>query len=131
MVIAVTVVWVMQTAIDQVIDMVAVRDGWVAAIGTATAGARHRRTSIGVGCADFDDMLIVVAFVRKVQVTVMQVANMVAVLDAQVAAICAVNVGMFGVGGMGHGNLSFFVCSVTLFPNGGCRFGWANSTSAG
>jgi len=99
-----TVVRMVQAAIHQVIDMVAVWDSRVAAIGAA--GARHRRAGVGVGLADFDDVLVVVAFVREVQVTVMQVANMVAVLDAQVAAIRAVDVGMVGVGGMGHGGIS-------------------------
>jgi len=116
-VVAVTIVRVVQAAIDQVIDMVAVRDSRVAAIGAATAGARHRRSGSGVDLTDFDNVLIVMAFVREVQVTLVQVANMVAVLDAQVAAIGAVNVGMVGMGGVGHGESPFELRMFGMFEN--------------
>lgn len=106
-VVAVTVVRVGQAALHQVINMVTVRDCRVAAIGPTATGALDWRASVGIRLADFDDMLIVVAFVREVQVSIVQVANVVAVLDAQVAAIWAVNVGMAGMGGMGHGGISF------------------------
>jgi hypothetical protein len=52
-------------------------------------------------------MLIVVAFVRGMQVTIVEVIYMVAVLNAQVAAVRGVDVGMLRVGGMGHGGSSF------------------------
>ena len=118
MIVAVTIVRVVQAAHDQVINMVAVRDSRVAAIGSATAGARHWRAGVGVGLADINDVLVVVAFVRKVQVTLVQVADVVAVLDAQVAAIGAVDVGMVGMGGMGHGGISFLVVARHVVPEG-------------
>ena len=117
MVVAVTIVRVVQAAIDQVINMVAVRDSRVAAIGAAAAGARHRRTVSRVGFTDFDGVLVVVALVRKMQVAIVQVANMIAVLDAQMTAICAVNMGMVGMGGVGHGESPFELRMFGMFEN--------------
>jgi hypothetical protein len=106
-IVAVTIVGMVQAAIDQVINMVAVWHRRVATIRPAAAGARDRRADSGVGFADFEHVLIVMIFVRAVQMTPVQVANMVAMLHAQVTAIGAVNVGMVGMGGVGHGEISF------------------------
>jgi hypothetical protein len=109
MIVAMAVVWVMQAAVHQIINMIAVRDSRVTAIGAAAAGTFDRRTDIRVGLADFDNVLVVVALMREVQMAVVQVADMIAVLDAQVAAGFTVDMDMISMDGMGHGLTPFFL----------------------
>jgi hypothetical protein len=70
------------------------------------AGARVRgRTDRWVRGADFDDALVYVACVLVVQVTVVQVVEMVAVTDRGVTTGRAVRVFMIGMGAMGGRHL--------------------------
>ena len=89
----------MEVTIDQVIDVVAVRYGFMTASGTVhmvrrMATARvSGRAGIGIHIADFHDVFLDLAVVANVmQVPVMQVVNMVAVLDAGVLAVGSVSV---------------------------------------
>ena len=79
-----------KVAIDQVVDVVAVRNGWV-----ATAGSMHmvflvpsavmgRGAAIRVGGINLENVLIDVAGMWVMQVAVMQVVNMTLVLNGQV-----------------------------------------------
>jgi hypothetical protein len=95
-VVAVIAVRVVQPAVDEVIDMVAVRHLFVAALLVlALAGDRGARRR--VDGADGDDVFVVVAVVRVVQVAVVQVIDVPVVLDARVSAVVAVNVLVVGV----------------------------------
>lgn len=77
MVVAMTIVLVVEMAIDEVVDMVAVRDGLMAAAGAVNVvgGVRcagmARGASGGVLVAYFKGVLVVVAFVRVVEMAVM------------------------------------------------------------
>jgi hypothetical protein len=101
MVVAVVAVRVVQPAVHKVIDVVAVRDEGVTAALVA-AGARDWYASRRVRVAHLDRMLIVVALVLSVQVAVVQVVHVVAVLDANVAAVRAMDVRVLVVRGVTH-----------------------------
>ena len=104
MVVAVVAVLVMQTAVDDVVDVIAVRYGFVAAtfaVNVAVAGV-NRMAAVRVGFIDTQSMLVVVAVVLMVQVAVVQIIDVAFVFDGSVAAVCAVNVVMMFVGFAGH-----------------------------
>ena len=110
MVVAVVAVLVMQTAVDDVVDMIAVRYGFVAAtfaVNVAVAGI-NRMAAIRVGFIDAQGMLVVVAVVLMVQVAVVQIIDVAFVFDGSVTAVCAVDVVMMFVGFTGHFSLLMF-----------------------
>lgn len=97
-------VLVVQTAVDDVVDVVAVRYSFVAAtfaVNVAVAGV-NRMAAIRVGFIDAQCMLIVVAVVLMVQVAVVQIIDVTFVFDGSVSAVCAVNMVMMFVGFAGH-----------------------------
>jgi len=99
-VVAVIAVLVVQTAVDDVVNMIAVRYGFVAAtfaVNVAVAGV-NRMAAVRIGFIDAQGVFIVVAVVLMVQVAV--------VFDGSMAAVCAVNVVMMFVGFTGHFFLS-------------------------
>jgi len=103
-VVAVIAVFVMQTAVDDVVDVVAVRYSFVAAtfaVNVAVA-AVNRMAAVRVGFIDAQCMLVVVTVVLMVQVAVVQIINVAFVFDGSVAAVCAVDVVMMFVGFAGH-----------------------------
>jgi hypothetical protein len=110
-VVAVALADVVQVAIDKVIDVVTVRHGGVAAVGAVDVrGVVSRAGMLGravvrVLVGDFEGVLVVVALVRVVEVAVMEVIDVAVVLNGEVAAVGAVDVGMRFVDGM-HGGLS-------------------------
>ena len=97
-VVAVAAVRVVQVTVDQVVDVVTVGHGLVAAAGAMHVVARVPATVVarsagpGVGGVDLDLALVRVALVRAMHVAVVQVADVVAVLDGGVAALGAVGV---------------------------------------
>jgi hypothetical protein len=100
-VVAVVLVWVMQTSVDEIVDVVAVGDWLVAAVvavGVILAMSVGRRgVAVGVLGVDLEGMLVDVIVVRVVQVAVVEVVDVVVVSDGGVAAVGSVNVGMLGV----------------------------------
>jgi hypothetical protein len=74
-VVAVVAVQVMQAAIHQKIEVVAVRHALMAAV-LMTAGARDRSANIGIHFANGDAVFIIVALMRMVQMTIVQVVDM-------------------------------------------------------
>jgi hypothetical protein len=90
-VVAVVAVRVVQAAVDQIIDVVAVRHLLVAAV-LVLALTRGRGAGVRVGRADGQYVLVVVALVFGVQTAVVQVIDVAVVLDACVAAVLAVDV---------------------------------------
>ena len=108
MVVAVVAMLVMQTAVDDVVNVIAVRYGFVAAtfaVNVAVAGV-NRMAAVRVGFIDAQGMLVIVAVVFMVQVAVMQIIDVAFVFDGSVATVCAVNVVMMFVGFAGHFFLS-------------------------
>ena len=99
-VVAVVAVLVVQAAVDDVVDMVTVRHGFVAAacaVDVAAAGG-DGVAAVGVGIVYFEDVLVVVAVVFVVQVAVVQVVDVIAVADGGVAAARAVDMVVVFVG---------------------------------
>ncbi|MDM4015511.1 hypothetical protein [Roseiconus lacunae] len=97
MVVTVIAVWVMQVTVDKIVNVVAVRDGFMPTAGTVnvtgimTAALMCRGATVGVGVTNFDAMLYNGAVVIDVmQVTIVQIVNMITMLDAGVFAIGAV-----------------------------------------
>src|SRR5579875_2099629 len=89
-IVAVVAVRMVQTAIDQIIEMVAVRHLLVAAtLVFALAGGRS--TVIRVRRVHRQDVLIVMILVRIVQTAIVQIVNVAIMLDACVSAVLAVD----------------------------------------
>jgi len=104
-VVAVGAVRVVQVALDQVVDVIAVGHCFVAATGAVlvarlmTAAAMGRRAVGRVGAADRQRVFLNGAGLgRVVQVAVVEVIGMTVVLDGRVAAAGAVLVRMAGLG---------------------------------
>jgi hypothetical protein len=90
-----------QPPIVEVISMIAVRYDLVAA-AIVTASALGRSAGSRVGRADFDDALVVMTVVRRVQVTVVKIVGMFAVLNRQMTTVRAVGVRMAGMSCVTH-----------------------------
>ena len=104
MVVAVAVVLVMQVAIDQIIDVVAVWHRWMAAagsvyvLGVVALAGMPAGAAIGIGTGDRQRVFLDLACGgRVVQVTIMQIVDMPFMDDALVAALRAVFVIVIGV----------------------------------
>ena len=98
MVVAVVAVRVVQVALDQVVGVVAVRDGLMTTAGAVPMGlvvlAAVVRGSAGrrVGGADVDLVFLDPRWRRVVQAAVVQIIDMTVVLDRGVAAVGPVRV---------------------------------------
>ncbi len=112
MIVAVIPVWMMQATIDQVVDVIAMRNRLVTApgpmhmAGLKTGTAMLRRAAVRIAVGYLDHMLVDMIAVRMVQVTVMKVVDVVAVPNGDMTAPGAVLVVMVGVlrmGTRGHG----------------------------
>lgn len=96
-VIAMVAVLMMQTAVYQVIHVVAVWHGFVSAACAVAvfAASMHRVAAIWVSIIGYvQAVLVIMLGVGVVQMPVVQIIHMVAVLDGGVSAVCAVNVGV-------------------------------------
>lgn len=89
---------VVQVAVDEIVHVVAVRDGFVSA-AVAVDVARFvsvagvvGRADGGMGVAHLDAVLVDVVFMRKMQMAVVEVIHVIAVLDRGVTAAWAVDV---------------------------------------
>ena len=126
MIVAVIAVLVVQATVDEVIDMVSVWHGRVAAIRSMNMSnlmpfvAVLGRAAIGIGRIYLNNVLVGVVAVRMVQVAIVKIVDMVTVLNRGVAASRAVNVRMLGrreVFVFGHGTTLFKAAS-------GIRYMW-------
>lgn len=100
MVVAVTAVRVMEMPVNQIVDVIAMRYRFMPASGAMLMGrvvpgtSMVGRAACRVCAAHFDHMLIDVIAMRLVEMTVVQVVDMIAVLDCNVSATGSVNVGV-------------------------------------
>jgi hypothetical protein len=98
MVVAMVAVGEVQVAIDEVADVVTVRDGLVSTSRSVdvallvAAAFVIRRAARGVRRAYLDDMLVDVAVVHVVQVSIVKVVDVVAMTHGGVAASRAMDV---------------------------------------
>ena len=96
MVITMIAVLVMQTAVDQIIDMVAVRNGLMTAtfpMNMARTGIK-RNAGIRVGFIYRQGVFVVMAVVLVMQMAVVQVVDMAIMFDGGMTAAAAVNMGV-------------------------------------
>lgn len=100
MIVAVGAMGMMEVPVDEVVDVVPMRNGLVSATrsmlvtGVVTRAGMIRSAGGGIGRADLEHMLVDVIAVRLMQVAVMQVVHVIAMFDCDVAAAGAVNMGM-------------------------------------
>lgn len=122
MVITMIAVLVMQTAVDQIIDMVAVRNGLMTAtfsVNMACTGIEWD-AGIGVGFIYRQDVFVVMAVVLVVQMAVVQVVDMAVMFDGGMTAAAAVNMGVVVMNGAVCHDASFDLIKVgQILP--GCR----------
>ena len=101
MVVAVIAVRMMKASVHQVIHVITMRNGSVAAIGAVNVlpvvafGAK--RAFVGIRGADGDSVFIHVVAMRMMQMAVMKIIHVVAMHDGNVSATFAMDVGMIGV----------------------------------
>lgn len=103
---------VVQTTVDQIIDVIAMRDRLVAAIRPVNVPGIMARAGLAVIAgvrvlgADLDDMLVDMIAMRMMEMAIMQIIHMVAVADGSVAAALAVlmRVIMVDVAIVAHGS---------------------------
>jgi hypothetical protein len=87
---------VMEMTVHQVVDMVAMRNSFVTALGTVlmlgvmAVAFVAVSTLGGILCGDLQAMLVHVAFMQRVQVTIVKIIDVVVVLDRGVSAVLAV-----------------------------------------
>ncbi len=93
----------MKMAVDQVVDMVAVWNGFMSAAGTMHMSGfvtpAARRALIGILCADFDPVFVYMIGMRMMQMAVMEIVDVVAMPDRGVSAVRSMLVIMMGVVG--------------------------------
>jgi hypothetical protein len=94
-IVAVIAVRMMEPAVNQIIDMIAMRDGFVPAIGAVLVRAASlRRAAHRVFGIDRDHMLIDVIVMHVMKVAVVNVIHMTIMLDCGVPAVRAVLMGV-------------------------------------
>ena len=114
MVITMIAVLVMQTAVDQIIDMVAVRNGLMTAtfpMNMARTGIK-RNAGIRVGFIYRQGVFVVMAVVLVVQMAVVQVVDMAIMFDGGMTAAAAVNMGVVVMNGAVCHDASFDLIKV-------------------
>jgi hypothetical protein len=90
----------MQVAVDQIIDMIAMRHRLVTAIRTVLVIARMaaaimiRRALVGIAGAHVDGVFVEVILMRVMKVAIMEIVHVIAVLYRGVAAARTMLVGM-------------------------------------
>jgi len=103
-VVAVVAVRMVEVPVDQIVDVIAMRDGLVAATGAmvvrgVVTGALVRGSACSrIGGRDLDHVLVDVIAVHVVQVTVVQVVDVAVVPHGRVTATGAMNVCVVGMG---------------------------------
>jgi hypothetical protein len=97
-VVAVSVMRMMQSAINQIIHVVAVRNGGVAAVGAVNVlpvmAFRSKSAFVRVGVADGNGVFIYMVAVRMMQMAIVEIIHMPVVHDGDMPAIFAMDVGM-------------------------------------
>lgn len=97
MIVAVVAVRMVQVALDEVVHVVAVGHGFVAApravlvVGGVAVAVVVRSACIGILRADLDRMLVIVALVGVMEVAVVQIVDVTVVFDGSVPAAGAVD----------------------------------------
>jgi hypothetical protein len=97
MIITVSIVNMMQPAINQIIIMIPMRHKLMPAVFFMIAAALYRFAITRVLVTHFNFAFIPMVFVLMMQVTVMYIINMISVLNFRMAALHAVLMGMLTI----------------------------------
>ena len=122
------VVRMVQVAVDEIVDMIAMRNCFVSAVwtvhmtGSVSRAAMIRRAGGGIRRADFQLAFIEVAFVRRMQVAIVQVVDVTIVLNRSMAAACAVDMIVIFVDMVTHQS-----SSPSIRACGGVSLAWAKA----
>lgn len=93
----------MEVIVDQIVDVIAVRHGFVSATRTVHVSRRVStalvigRAAIRVGCGDLQTVFVHVIAMRVMEMAVVEIVNVVSVPDSRMAAGRAMLVIMMGV----------------------------------
>jgi hypothetical protein len=88
MIIAMSVMWVVQPAIDEVIDVIAVRHAFMSAVWPMRVRAPGlRRAARRVGLADFDNMFVDMIFMNVMQMTIVEIIDMAMMAHGRVSTV--------------------------------------------
>lgn len=107
MVVAVATVGMMQMAIDEVVDVVAVGNGFVAAAGAVDMSGVMRATGVPrgagsrVGGGEADRVFVDMTVMKMVQMAIVQIVDVIFMLDGGMTAAGGMLVGMFGMDSTG------------------------------
>jgi hypothetical protein len=122
MIIAVVAVRMMQVSLDQIIGMVPVRHGFMAAARAMTmsrimtAAAVVRRAALGIRGAHFNDVLVDMILVRMMQMAVMKIIDVSLMPDRDMPAARSMDMGMIGVNRMIMRSHAFFLSRGLVDP---------------
>jgi len=101
MVVAVIAVRMMKVSVNQIVHMIAMRNGGVTAIGAVDVlpvmAFRAQRAFVGIHGADRDDVFVHVVTMRMMQMAVVKIIHVPLMHDGDVPAILAVDVRMIVV----------------------------------
>lgn len=102
-------------AVDQIVNVIAVGNGLMAAAGAVDVSGVMRATGVlggalgRVGGGEADRVFVDVAIVGMVQVAVVEIVDVIIVLDGGMTAASLMMVGMFGMNGAGGHKLLLLV----------------------
>ena len=100
-IVAMSVVWMMQSAVNQIINVIAVRNASVAAVGAMNVllvvAFRPERAFVRIRSTDGDGVLVHMVAMRMMQMAVVQIIHVPIVHDGDVSAIFAMDMRMIGV----------------------------------
>ena len=109
MVVAMIAMGMMQPSIHEVIHMVPMRHGFVAAGRAMRVRADRLRGALhGIGRGDRDGMLINVILVRVMQMAIVKIIDMIVVPDRRMPAVATMHVAMVDMMLLGAGSHSVF-----------------------
>jgi hypothetical protein len=103
MVVAMVAMRMVEMSIHQIVHMVAMRHGGMAAIravnvfGGVFRGGKSRRALVGIGRADGNCVFVHVVAVRMMQMAIVEIIHVPFMLDSGVPAAGAVDMGVIGV----------------------------------
>jgi hypothetical protein len=127
-VVAVIAVRMVQVAVDDIVDVIPMRYRFMAAPGSVNVArfvaAASMRPLFGSLGADFESVLVYMIAVRMMQMTVMQIINMIVVLDCSMPTVRAMLMVVVGV--------MWFVAGAHVdTPWGSRQLGWPNAQQVG
>jgi hypothetical protein len=113
MVIAMIAMPMVELSLIEIISVIAMRNGLVSAFVMSTCTIRWS-TTIRVLATHMDHMLIIVSFMGRVQMTIMQVVQMTIMLDCRMPAMLTMDMGVFLMNVVTHQPFSFVSEIVSL-----------------